>query len=265
MSRIIIIPARLKSTRFPRKMLTPLAGRSVIQRTYLAACEVAGVDAVYVATDSEEIAENVRQIGAEVIMTDEDLRNGTERVAQAVERMATKPDLVINFQGDAPLTPPSFAERLIEASRENTTAEMLTPVLRCTPQTLAAFREDRRNDRVGATTAVFDASGRALYFSKEVIPYGASENDDEIAVFHHVGLYAYRPAALERYINLPLGRLERLEGLEQLRFLEYGMHVQTIEVEAAGREFWEVNNPEDIDRVAALLAPTEALRAGPAS
>jgi len=251
---VIIIPARLKSTRFPDKMLAPLAGRSVIQHSYLAARKVAGVRNVYVATDSEKIADNVRRIGADVIMTDETLRNGTERVAQALERLEARPDLVINFQGDAPLTPPWFAESLIDAALRDESADMLTPVLRCSPQALASFLRDRRNGRVGGTTAVFDNSGRALYFSKEVIPHGAGEDDEPMEVYHHVGLYAYRPQALARYVSLPPGRLEKLEGLEQLRFLENGMKVRVVEVDARGREFWEINNPGDIGIVEPLIA-----------
>ncbi len=251
---VIIIPARMRSSRFPGKMLAPLNGRSLILHSLRAARRVAGVDAVHVATDSERIAEEVRRDGGSAIMTDEDLRNGTERVAQAVERLREPPELVINFQGDAPLTPPWFAEELIAAALRDKTADMLTPAVRCTPQTLRAFLRDRRAGRAGATTVVFGARGRALYFSKELIPHGASPDDEEIGVFHHVGLYAYRPAALARYRALPEGRLEKLEGLEQLRFLENDMPVRVVEVDARGREFWEVNNPEDIAFVSRLLA-----------
>ncbi len=255
---IVIIPARLASSRFPRKMLAPIAGTSLIRRSFLAARAAAGVDKVFIATDSEEIAQDVRTIGAEVIMTDETPRNGTERVAQALERAGLAPDLVVNFQGDAPLTPPWFVEELISAAARHPRADMLTPVLRCEPEALENLLADRRAGRVGATTAVFDGTGRALYFSKEVIPFGASPEDDPIEVFHHVGLYAYRPEALRRYMALPQGRLERLEGLEQLRFLENGLHVQAVEVEARGRVFWEVNNPQDIPLVEAALAARDS-------
>ena len=251
---VIIIPARLASRRFPRKMLAPLAGMSLIRRSFLAASAARGVDEVFVATDSEEIARDVEGIGARVVMTDETPRNGTERVAQALERMELRPDLVVNFQGDAPLTPPWFVEELIAAAVKHPEADMLTPVLRCSPRALESLLADRREGRVGATTAVFDRSGRALYFSKEVIPHGATPRDEPVEVFHHVGLYAYRPQALRRYMALPQGRLERLEGLEQLRFLENGLHIQAVEVDARGRTFWEVNNPQDIPLVEAALA-----------
>ena len=115
---------------------------------------------------------------------------------------------------------------------------------------------DRRAGRVGGTTAVFGREGRALYFSKEVIPFVPDqvERDAPSPVFHHVGVYAYRPDALAAYPTWPEGTLERLEGLEQLRFLEQGRHVLCVEVEARGRQFWELNNPEDVPRLERMMS-----------
>ncbi len=109
---------------------------------------------------------------------------------------------------------------------------------------------------MGGTTAVCDSERRALYFSKEVVPYTSDDYgaDDETPVFHHVGVYAYRPWALHAYSDWPVGQLEDLEGLEQLRFLEAGHKVLCVEVEARGRKFWELNNPEDIPRIEAMMA-----------
>jgi 3-deoxy-manno-octulosonate cytidylyltransferase (CMP-KDO synthetase) len=133
-------------------------------------------------------------------------------------------------------------------------AEIATPVLRCDAQTLANFQADRRAGRVGGTTAVFGKGGRALYFSKEVLPWlPPGPVPDPIPVFHHVGLYAYRPDALRAYPVWPQGPLETLEGLEQLRFLEQGRGVLCVEVEAPGRVFWELNNPVDVARIEAAL------------
>lgn len=116
--------------------------------------------------------------------------------------------------------------------------------------------EDRRAGRVGATTAVFDAQGRALYFSKEVIPHTAPSRllDGVCPVFHHVGVYAYRPVTLAAYLAMEPGPLERSEGLEQLRFMEHGVPVQCVEVQARGARFWELNNPEDTPLIEAVLA-----------
>ena len=256
----ILIPARFASTRFPGKPLVHLRGvtgtsKSLIERSWEAGRAVPEADAVYVATDDDRIAETCRDFGADVIMTSEACANGTERCADAVVKAALKADIVINLQGDALLTPPWFLSALIEAMLEDPTVDVATPVLRCDPMTLAMFLEDRKAGRVGGTTAVFDQDRRALYFSKEVIPYtsGRSFEDGAVPVFHHVGVYAYRPDALLSYGNWPVGPLEEQEGLEQLRFLEQGRRVQCVEVDAGGRVFWEVNNPEDVDRIEAVL------------
>ena len=119
----------------------------------------------------------------------------------------------------------------------------------------ADLMADRAAGRVGGTTAVFGVDGRALYFSKEVIPFVPHAVAPEAAspVFHHVGVYAYRPEPLAAYAGWPEGTLERLEGLEQLRFLERGIPVLCVEVQARGREFWELNNPEDVPRIEAMM------------
>jgi len=158
---------------------------------------------------------------------------------------------VVNLQGDAPLTPPWFVEALVAAMDADPSVEMATPVLRTDPEGLARLLADRREGRVGATTAVIAASGDALYFSKEVIPFTGGRTD--IPVFHHVGVYACRPEALAAYAAAPPGRLELIEGLEQLRFLEMGRRIRAVEVEARGRSFWELNNPADVPLVEAGL------------
>ncbi len=255
----ILIPARYASTRYPGKPLAELtlpdgARKSLIRLTWEAACSVRGAARVAVVTDDERIAAPARDFGAEVIMTSEACRNGTERCADALEKAGIETDLVVNLQGDAPLTPPWFVEALIDAMAADAGAEVATPVLRCDATTYGHFTEDRKAGRVGGTTAVFDRQGRALYFSKEVVPYIApGAVPVPIPVFHHVGVYAYRPAALARYGGWPQGTLETLEGLEQLRFLENGAPVACVEVEARGRVFWELNNPEDAPRIEAAL------------
>ena len=225
---LLVIPARYASARYPGKPLVELTGatgeaRSLIRRSWEAAMAVAGVDRVVVATDDDRIADAARGFGAEVAMTSSACRNGTERCAE-VARALPGYDIVVNLQGDAPLTPPWFVSALIEAMQADPSRMIATPVLRCDAAALAGFLEDRRHGRVGATTAVFDRSGRALYFSKEVIPYTGRPlgPGEAIPVFHHVGVYAYRPAALAAYPDWPIGPLETWEGLEQLRFMETG-------------------------------------------
>jgi 3-deoxy-manno-octulosonate cytidylyltransferase (CMP-KDO synthetase) len=261
MKTAIVIPARYASTRYPGKPLARLrqrdgSAKSLIQMTWEAAHEVLSADAIHVATDDDRIRAAAEGFGASVLMTSEAARNGTERCADALR--AVDADLIVNLQGDAPLTPPWFVEALIDRMADDADAAVATPVLRCDAATYAMFREDRARGAVGGTTAVFDAGGRGLYFSKEVIPYLApGPLPDPIPVFHHVGVYAYRPDALRAYAGWPEGPLEAREGLEQLRFLENGATVACVEVDARGRTFWELNNPEDVPRIEAVLAAQE--------
>lgn len=263
MKTVIIIPARYASSRYPGKPLVMLrdpdgTAKSLIQRSWEAAMAARGVAEVYVATDDDRIRDAAEAFGAQVIMTSDQCENGTMRCADALTRADLTADLIINLQGDAPLTPPWFVEALIEAMATNQTAQCATPVIRCDAETVAHFRTDRREGRVGGTTAVFDANMRALYFSKEVIPYTGDAPETPIPVFHHVGIYAYRPAALAAYQSWKMGPLERNEGLEQLRFLENGTPMACVEVEAKGRVFWELNNPVDVARIESALAAMAA-------
>jgi 3-deoxy-manno-octulosonate cytidylyltransferase (CMP-KDO synthetase) len=260
MSVLIAIPARYASTRYPGKPLVALRGaggqsQSLIERSWRAAMAVEGVDRVVVATDDNRIREASEAFGAEVVMTAHTCANGTERCTEAHAALGGAYDIVVNLQGDAPLTPPWFVEGLIDGLRNAPEAGIATPVLRCDGATLNGFLEDRKAGRVGGTTAVFGAQNQGLYFSKEVIPYTnvAYADDAATPVFHHVGVYAYRPDALAAYPGWPVGPLEQLEGLEQLRFLENGRQILCVEVAARGRQFWELNNPADVARIEAMM------------
>ena len=259
MSVLIAIPARYDSSRYPGKPLVSLRGpdgdKTLIRRSWEAAMGVKGVDRVVVATDDDRISTHAQAFGAEVVMTSSDCQNGTERCAEVVQKLPGF-DVVVNLQGDAPLTPAWFVEDLVAGLLGDAGADIATPVLRCDGRALNGFLADRRAGRVGGTTAVFGAGGRGIYFSKEVIPYtGRTYAEDEpTPVFHHVGVYAYRPAALAAYPGWPMGPLERLEGLEQLRFIEQGRPVLCVEVQARGREFWELNNPSDVPVIEAMMA-----------
>ena len=260
MSVLIVIPARFASTRYPGKPLVRLKGaggvaKTLIRRSWEAAVAVRGITRVVVATDNEEIFNHSKMFGADVMMTSEDCANGTERCADAIKNIGQDFDIIVNLQGDAPLTPAWFVEDLVAALKARPEAMIATPVLRCNGAALRGFQEDRKHGRVGGTTAVFDADHRALYFSKEVIPYTADSypDDAQTPVFHHVGVYAYRPEALGRYVQWGAGVLETQEGLEQLRFMENGVPVFCVEVDGRGRAFWELNNPEDVLRIESKL------------
>lgn len=260
MRTVIIIPARYASSRYPGKPLVELTGaggeaKSLIRRSWEAACSVRGIKRVVVATDDARIETACHAFGAEVIMTPSACANGTERCAVALDHLGKTYDVVVNLQGDAPLTPSWFVEDLIEGLAADETADLATPVLRCDGRALNGFLQDRAAGRVGGTTAVFGHDRHALYFSKEVVPYtgAAYQDQEETPVFHHVGVYAYKPAALRAYPGWPAGPLEQLEGLEQLRFLENGRRIKCVQVAARGRSFWELNNPEDVRRIEEMM------------
>ena len=185
-------------------------------------------------------------------MTSEDCINGTERCAEAIDNIKFDGDLVINFQGDAPLTPSWFVEDLIQVFKEDVNVQIATPVLRLDTVALKAFRLDRMYGRVGSTTVVFDSDQNALYFSKEIIPYfdeKCLKKGEVSPIFHHVGVYAYRPNILLDYKSWKASNLELLEGLEQLRFLENKTSIKCVLVDGKGRALWELNNPGDVPRI----------------
>lgn len=260
MNVAILIPARFASSRYPGKPLVELRGASgvakpLIQRSYEAALRVTGARSVHVVTDDQRIAGQAAAFGAKVIMTSPECRNGTERCAEALQQL-DDPDLVVNLQGDALLTPPGFVEALIANMRGDADAQVATPAIRLRSSEVRALQAEEAAGRVGGTSVVADTEGNALYFSKRLIPHlpdGAL--DGELSpVRLHVGVYAYRPEALAAYAATPVSELEMLEGLEQLRFLAAGIPVAVVEVETPPFALRELNNPEDVEAIEAALA-----------
>ena len=261
MKAVIIIPARYGSTRYPGKPLVPLRTRkgkkSLIQLSWEAANKVSGISEIYVATDDKRIEEHAVAFGAKVIQTSSKCKNGTERCAEAVSNARLEAEIIVNFQGDAPLTPSWFVEEIIAGLKADKSTDMATPVLRLDRKSYNLFFEDRKSDRVGGTTVVFDKDMYALYFSKELIPFfeiSKIEQDKPIPCYHHVGVYAYRKNILREYLSWPESNLEQLEGLEQLRFLSENKKVKCVEVSSRGNVFWELNNPEDVQRIEKVIS-----------
>lgn len=261
MKTAILIPARFQSSRYPGKPLVELRGasgqaRPLIQRSVEAASKVVGAASVHVVTDDERIAKCAKGFGASVIMTSPECRNGTERCAEAFAQLPGDVDLVVNFQGDALLTPPGFVEALIGRMESDRDAEVATPALRLRPDEVRALQAEEAAGRVGGTSVVVDGQGHALYFSKKLIPHlpGAALDDELSPVRLHIGVYAYRPEALERYVAAPVSELETLEGLEQLRFLVEGVKVAVVEVATPPFALRELNNPEDVGPIEDALA-----------
>jgi len=257
---VVLIPARYASSRYPGKPLVGLKGaggasKPLIQRSIEAARRVRGVSGVFVTTDDERIAEACAGVGVGVIMTAPECRNGTERCAEALGSLHA-PDLIINFQGDALLTPPAHVEALIARMRDDEGVLVATPAMRLRSAEVRALQAEEAAGRVGGTSVVAGAGGNALYFSKRLVPHlpsGALDGDMS-PVRLHVGVYAYRPEALELYAATPVSELEMLEGLEQLRFLSGGVPIAVVEVESPPFAVRELNNPGDVTAIEQALA-----------
>lgn len=248
----IIIPSRYASVRYPGKPLVELTGASgekktLVRRSWEAAKRVGGIRDVIIATDHDDIADEARSFGADVVMTSSNCRNGTERCAEVVTKIKDKPDVVVNWQGDALLTPQYFVSSLIDKFKGGGNIQVATPAVRCTPTQYKNLLTDARAGRTGATSVVFSKTGRSMYFSKRIIPF--TKNDAQFEahpVFFHTGVYAYTLDALKAYIANDECTLEKSEGLEQLRFLNIDIDIHAVQVEPPDWEIWELNNPEDV-------------------
>jgi 3-deoxy-manno-octulosonate cytidylyltransferase (CMP-KDO synthetase) len=257
----IIIPARYASTRFPGKPLVSLKGargaaKTLIQRSWECASQVPDCVGVWVATDDDRIAAEVVRFGGKVVMTSSQCANGTERCADAVEQLGAVAEIIVNLQGDAPLSPPFVVEHLVARLIANPDVEMATPAVRCSTAVYQHLVTDAHEGRIGGTTVVFNRDERALYFSKRIIPFLPliGHGGEDMPVHLHLGMYAYRSAALARYRATPPSTLEQFEGLEQLRFLEHGLTITIVPVDELGWSSIELNNPSDVSEIERVLA-----------
>jgi 3-deoxy-manno-octulosonate cytidylyltransferase (CMP-KDO synthetase) len=242
MKAIAVIPARLVSTRLPQKMLRLIAGQTLIAWVYEGVRSSPLLDDVIVATDSDEILQVCRQQGWNARMTSTTHRSGTERVREISDSVAA--DVYLNIQGDEPLTRAEHIAALLDLMRE--------PSVQVGTLKTPASPEDINNPN--AVKVVTDAGGRALYFSRATIP--CDRDGTSPGYFKHLGFYAYRKEALDRFCALPESFLERSERLEQLRFLENGIPIQVAETlyDTVG-----VDTEEDLRRVEGILRQRETL------
>jgi 3-deoxy-manno-octulosonate cytidylyltransferase (CMP-KDO synthetase) len=249
MKILAVIPARYASTRLPGKPLVSIAGKPMIERVWERARRASRVSQVIVATDDERIVKAVKSFGGEAVLTRVDHRSGTERVAEVA---VAHPDaeIVVNVQGDMPLIEPAAIDVAIEAVRSEEDARVGTLAV---PITNPAEIMDPN-----IVKAVLDFDGNALYFSRAPIPW-VRDRGDTIHAKHlkHVGLYVFRREALLEFATFPQGDLERIEQLEQLRWLENGYRIRVEETEC---KTVEVDTPEDVNRVEQLLAGAAGAR-----
>jgi len=243
MSTFVVIPARLGSTRLPRKVLADICGKPLIQHVWEQVNQCQLVDEVLVAVDSPEVMERVISFGGKAIMSSESCENGTNRISSIAGNLNA--DLVINVQGDEPLVSPEMIDRLIEAWRKQPT-DLVTPVFKISSMA------DLVNPNIVKVARAAD--GRVLYFSRSAIPYLRDQPQDKWLQYHtywgHIGVYGYRKQVLLEYSHLPYSPLQRIESLEQLRFLEAGFTFQTVETDYRSLA---IDTAEDLDAVRKLI------------
>lgn len=232
---LCVIPARLNSTRLPRKMLRKIGEYCLIQKTYLQARQCAALTQLIVATDSHEIAAAVKEVGGEVAMTPESLQTGSDRVAY-VAREYPSMDVIINLQGDEPFIRPEMLTELIAPYHQGE-----NPVMATLGYPLDFDKEYASSDIV---KVIMDQQGYAIYFSRAPIPY-IREAGESLPILHHIGLYAYQRDFLLAYTKMPQTPLEKTELLEQLRAIENGYKIRVSRTE---HRTLEINTPEELER-----------------
>ncbi len=233
MKSIVVIPARYGSSRFEGKVLAKETGKYLVQHTYEQARRARKAGKVLIAADDDRVLQACRQFDAECVMTRPDHQSGTDRIAEAVSGL--KVDIVVNLQADEPEIDPAYIDRVIDLLEANPQADMAT--------LLAPFETPAQVANPNIVKAVTDRDGRALYFSRSIIPYDRTQGGiGEIGLYRrHLGIYGYRKGFLEQFTQLAPGRLEQIEKLEQLRALENGFTILTATVDKT----WDgVDTPE---------------------
>jgi 3-deoxy-manno-octulosonate cytidylyltransferase (CMP-KDO synthetase) len=259
MKNIIVIPARFGSSRLPGKPLAQIKGHSLLYRVWMLAKNAQNIDEVFIATDDKRIQDHAQDFGAHVLMTNSDYSTGTDRVYGAVQQLGQKPDMIINLQGDAVLTPPWIIQSLINGLINESRVKMATLATHLSWTQYDDLVQSKITSKSSGTTVTFDKNGDALYFSKNIIPYIRNRSNSELIsdlmspVFKHIGMYGYRYDALEEFVRLPQSPLEKIESLEQLRMLENGIKIRVVVVDTKGRTMWSIDSPEDVLKVEDII------------
>jgi 3-deoxy-manno-octulosonate cytidylyltransferase (CMP-KDO synthetase) len=243
MSAIVAIPARIGSTRFPRKVLANLNGRSMLWHVYQGVSQAKQINEVWVLTDSQEVLDEVHSWGGKAMMTSEDCPSGTDRIASVAHLLDD--EIIVNVQGDEPLISGDVVDRTAVALAASD-ADVATPVYSIT--------DTKEITNPNVVKVVRAADGTALYFSRSAVPYVRDVAMDQwhnsAPYWGHVGLYALRRDVLMEYPKLPTGALEQVEKLEQLRLLEAGKRILAVEIDYRPHA---VDTPEDLAAVKAIL------------
>ncbi|MDC9723040.1 MAG: 3-deoxy-manno-octulosonate cytidylyltransferase [Urechidicola sp.] len=240
MKVIAMIPARLEATRFPRKLLQDLGGKSVIVRTYEAANKTGLFDAVYVVTDSQEIFDEVVSSGGEAVMSKTEHQSGSDRIAEAIQNIDA--DIVVNVQGDEPFTDATSLRDLLAVFVDDIDNKIDITSL------MFKMGADDDINNPNNVKIVTDVNDCALYFSRSPIPF--PRDNQSVEYFKHIGIYAFRKEALLKGTQLPMNNLERIEKLEQLRFLANGMKIRMVKTT---QQPIGIDTPEDLEKARDLL------------
>jgi len=242
MKIVVIIPSRYGSTRFAGKPLALIKGKPMIQWVYETAKNGKGVFDVVVATDDQRIVDAVERFEGRALMTGEENRSGTDRVAEAARKMGLHPnDIVVNIQGDQPLFDTSHIEDVVRPLTNSSAVEISTLAYKIDDSPEITNPKDCK--------VIFDCQGYALYFSRSPIPC-ARDTGTVFDTYKHLGIYAYTRRFLDTFRKLPSGRLETIEKLEQLRALEHGHRIKVVVTEFDSPE---VDMPADIPRIEAMM------------
>lgn len=238
MKAAAIIPARLGSTRFPEKPLAMLGGKCLITRVWEAVVATELFDEVIVATDSKRILDVVLAAGGKAQMTSSEHPSGSDRVAEVASGLEA--DIIVNVQGDEPFITADVLKPLLDSFLDDAVqmASLMTPIL-----------DAEQLDDPGIVKVVTDAAGKALYFSRSLIPFDR-DGSSGYNYMRHIGVYAWRRETLLRFVSLGMGKLERVEKLEQLRALENGIAIQMVETDYQGIG---IDTPEDLEKAERII------------
>lgn len=240
MKTTAIIPSRMASTRLPGKPLLMISGKTLIQRVYESVSNTGLFNEIVIATDDENILKHCKDLNAKVIMTSTEHQSGTDRIYECLNKLDFETDLIINVQGDEPFITKAPLKDLISVFNDKSIniASLMYEI--------KDISEIQNPNNVKVIT---DSKGKAIYFSRSVIPYNR-DNDSNLKYFKHIGVYAYTPEMLKTFVNLPKSNLESIEKLEQLRFIENGYPIRMVATDYKGIG---IDTPEDLEKANMIL------------
>ena len=237
---LIVIPARYGSTRFPGKPLVKINGKEMILHVYDRAKKVKNAHRVIIATDNEQIYNVAKKYGAEVEMTDVNIKSGTDRVWEVAKNKNF--EIVVNLQGDEPFIKPDIINLAILELENNKDIDISTPITK--------INDLKEIHDPNIVKVVFNKEKIAIYFSRSPIPYYRDENSEKI-FFKHIGLYCFRKSSLDKFVNFPQSNLEKIEKLEQLRAIENGLKIKVYEANYYGVA---IDTPSDLEKIKNLTS-----------